>query len=55
MYFAVSYDRPDITRDAIGHAIEAGFAHIVLGLSHPYPVGVAQWVVDELITTAAVG
>jgi alkanesulfonate monooxygenase SsuD/methylene tetrahydromethanopterin reductase-like flavin-dependent oxidoreductase (luciferase family) len=52
MYFAVSYDQPDITRDAIGHAIEAGFAHIVLGLSHPYPVGVAQWVVDELITTA---
>jgi alkanesulfonate monooxygenase SsuD/methylene tetrahydromethanopterin reductase-like flavin-dependent oxidoreductase (luciferase family) len=55
MYLAVSYDQPDITRDAIGHAIEAGFAHIVLGLSHPYPVGVAQWVVDELITTAAVG
>ncbi|MDT7731013.1 MAG: hypothetical protein QOK45_1266 [Mycobacterium sp.] len=55
MYVAVSYDQPDITRDAISHAIEAGFAHIVLGLSHPYPVGVAQWVVDELITTAAVG
>jgi alkanesulfonate monooxygenase SsuD/methylene tetrahydromethanopterin reductase-like flavin-dependent oxidoreductase (luciferase family) len=55
MYLAVSYDQPDITRDAIGHVIEAGFAHIVLGLSHPYPVGVAQWVVDELITTAAVG
>jgi hypothetical protein len=42
MYVAVSYDEPDITRDVIGHAIEAGFAHIVLGLSHPYPVGVAQ-------------
>jgi alkanesulfonate monooxygenase SsuD/methylene tetrahydromethanopterin reductase-like flavin-dependent oxidoreductase (luciferase family) len=55
MYLAVSYDQPNITRDAIGHAIEAGFAHIVLGLSHPYPVGVAQWVVDELITTAALG
>jgi alkanesulfonate monooxygenase SsuD/methylene tetrahydromethanopterin reductase-like flavin-dependent oxidoreductase (luciferase family) len=55
MYLAVSYDQPNITRDAIGQAIEAGFAHIVLGLSHPYPVGVAQWVVDELITTAAPG
>jgi hypothetical protein len=52
MYLAVSYDQPNITRDAISQAIEAGFAHIVLGLSHPYPVGVAQWVVDELITTA---
>jgi alkanesulfonate monooxygenase SsuD/methylene tetrahydromethanopterin reductase-like flavin-dependent oxidoreductase (luciferase family) len=55
MYLAVSYDQPDITRDAIGRAIEAGFAHIVLGLSHPYPVGVARWVVDEFITTAALG
>jgi hypothetical protein len=55
MYLAVSYDQPDITRDAIGHAIDAGFAHIVLGLSDPYPVGVAQWVVDELIATACLG
>jgi hypothetical protein len=47
----VSYDQPDITRDAIGHAIDAGFEHLILGLSNPYPVGVAQWVVDELIPT----
>src|SRR5258705_11547069 len=52
IYLAASYDQPDITRDAIGRATEAGFAHIVLGLPNPYPVGVAQWVADELITTA---
>ena len=52
MYLPVSYDQPDITRDAIGHAIEAGFEHLILGLSNPYPVGVTQWVVDELVTTA---
>jgi alkanesulfonate monooxygenase SsuD/methylene tetrahydromethanopterin reductase-like flavin-dependent oxidoreductase (luciferase family) len=51
MYLPVSYDHPDVTRDAIGRAIDAGFQHLVLGLSNPYPVGVAQWVVDELITT----
>ena len=52
MYLPVSYDQPDITRDAIGHAIEAGFEHLILGLSDPYPVGVTRWVVDELVTTA---
>ncbi|MDT5104566.1 MAG: hypothetical protein QOI25_2079 [Mycobacterium sp.] len=51
MYLPVSYDHPGVTRDAIGRAIDAGFEHLVLGLSNPYPVGVAQWVVDELITT----
>ena len=50
MHLPVSYDQPDITRDAVGRALDAGFAHIVLGLPNPYPVGVAQWVVDELIT-----
>jgi hypothetical protein len=49
----VSYEQPKITRDAIGRAIDAGFRHLVLGLPNPYPVGVAKWVVDELITTAA--
>ncbi|MDT5371642.1 MAG: hypothetical protein QOC62_6073 [Mycobacterium sp.] len=53
VYLSVSYDRPDVTRDAIGRAIDAGFQHLVLGLPNPYPVGVAQWVVDELITKAA--
>jgi alkanesulfonate monooxygenase SsuD/methylene tetrahydromethanopterin reductase-like flavin-dependent oxidoreductase (luciferase family) len=52
IYLQVSYDQPGITRDAIGRAIDAGFGHLVLGLPNPYPVGVAQWVVDELVTTA---
>jgi alkanesulfonate monooxygenase SsuD/methylene tetrahydromethanopterin reductase-like flavin-dependent oxidoreductase (luciferase family) len=53
MYLPVSYDRPELTRDAIGEALTAGFTHIVLGLSTPYPPAVAQWVADELITTSA--
>ena len=28
---------PSTTRDAIGEAIDAGFDHIILGLSAPYP------------------
>jgi alkanesulfonate monooxygenase SsuD/methylene tetrahydromethanopterin reductase-like flavin-dependent oxidoreductase (luciferase family) len=51
MYLPVSYDQPDVTRDSIGRAIDAGFEHLVLGLANPYPVGVAQWIVDELIAT----
>jgi len=51
MFLPVSYDRPAVTREAIGQAVDAGFGHIVLGLSEPYPVGVAQWVVDELVAT----
>jgi alkanesulfonate monooxygenase SsuD/methylene tetrahydromethanopterin reductase-like flavin-dependent oxidoreductase (luciferase family) len=52
MHLPVTYDQPNITRDVIGRVIDAGFEHIILGLPNPYPVGVAQWVVDELITTA---
>jgi alkanesulfonate monooxygenase SsuD/methylene tetrahydromethanopterin reductase-like flavin-dependent oxidoreductase (luciferase family) len=51
MFLPVSYDRPAATREAIGQAVDAGFGHIVLGLSEPYPAGVAQWVVDELVAT----
>ena len=50
IFLPVSYDQPDTTRHAIAEAVGAGFGHIVLGLSEPYPEGVAQWVVDELIT-----
>ena len=51
MFLPVCYDRPAATREAIGQAVDAGFGHIVLGLSEPYPAGVAQWVVDELVAT----
>ncbi|KIZ16762.1 LLM class flavin-dependent oxidoreductase [Streptomyces natalensis] len=49
----VSYADPDATRHAIGEAIHAGFRHIVLGLTAPYPDNVARWVADELITASA--
>ncbi|TDD03582.1 LLM class flavin-dependent oxidoreductase [Nonomuraea deserti] len=50
IHLPVSYDQPDITRDAIGEALDAGFTHIVLGLPAPYPDNVARWVTDELVT-----
>ncbi|MFJ6181923.1 LLM class flavin-dependent oxidoreductase [Streptomyces sp. NPDC092295] len=49
IHLSVSYDRPAVTRDAIGEAVDAGFRHIVLGLPAPYPADVARWVTDELI------
>jgi alkanesulfonate monooxygenase SsuD/methylene tetrahydromethanopterin reductase-like flavin-dependent oxidoreductase (luciferase family) len=49
IYLPVSYDHPGTTRDAIAAATGAGFGHIVLGLSAPYPQGVARWVADEII------
>ena len=52
IHLSVSYDQPSLTRDAISEAIGAGFQHIVLGLSAPYPANVAQWVNDELINTS---
>ena len=56
IHLPVSYAEPDTTRKAIGEALDAGFRHVVLGLSAPYPADVARWVADELIipgTTAA--
>ncbi|MFD9396701.1 LLM class flavin-dependent oxidoreductase [Streptomyces sp. NPDC060000] len=53
MHLAVSYDRPGVTRDAIGGALDAGFRHIVLGLPAPYPADVARWVTDELISPSS--
>lgn len=52
IHISVAYDTPDVTRDAIGRAIDGGFNHVTLGLSNPYPVGVARWVADELIAAA---
>jgi hypothetical protein len=45
----VSYDQPDVTRDAIGQALDAGFRHFTLGLPAPYPANVARWAADEII------
>jgi alkanesulfonate monooxygenase SsuD/methylene tetrahydromethanopterin reductase-like flavin-dependent oxidoreductase (luciferase family) len=52
IHLPVSYDQPGATRTAIGEATDAGFGHVVLSLAAPYPVGVAQWVADELISTS---
>jgi alkanesulfonate monooxygenase SsuD/methylene tetrahydromethanopterin reductase-like flavin-dependent oxidoreductase (luciferase family) len=49
----VSYDKPSATREAASQAIAAGFRHIVLALSAPYPANVARWVADEIITASA--
>jgi hypothetical protein len=49
IHLPVSYDDPGATRDAIAAATDAGFQHIVLGLTAPYPAGVAHRVADELI------
>jgi alkanesulfonate monooxygenase SsuD/methylene tetrahydromethanopterin reductase-like flavin-dependent oxidoreductase (luciferase family) len=46
----VSYVDPAATRDAVGAAMDAGFSHIVLSLSNPYPDGIARWVVDEIVS-----
>ncbi|MGW7423092.1 LLM class flavin-dependent oxidoreductase [Streptomyces sp. NPDC054813] len=53
IHLPVSYDHPETTRTAIAEALNAGFRHIVLGLSAPYPEGVASWVTDELINKEA--
>ncbi|MCU1368283.1 MAG: luciferase [Ilumatobacteraceae bacterium] len=53
IHLPVSYDQPSTTRHAIAAAIDAGFQHVVLGLSTPYPDGVAQWVADEVIASCA--
>ncbi|KAB7753173.1 LLM class flavin-dependent oxidoreductase [Mycolicibacterium mucogenicum] len=50
IYLPVSYEHPGATRDAVGRAIDAGFEHLVLGLSSPYPSGVAEWVAEQFIS-----
>ncbi len=46
----VSYEDPAGTRDAVAQAVAAGFTHIVLSLSAPYPDDVARWVAVEIVT-----
>lgn len=47
MVLPVSYESPASTRTAIAEAVDAGFTHIVLLLSTPYPE--MQWLTDEVI------
>lgn len=53
IHLPVSYDRPENTRKDIAEAVAAGFGHLVLGLSTPYPEHVARWVADELVAPSA--
>jgi alkanesulfonate monooxygenase SsuD/methylene tetrahydromethanopterin reductase-like flavin-dependent oxidoreductase (luciferase family) len=48
----VSYDHPATTRDTVAAAIDAGFTHVVLSLSTPYPDAVVRWVADEIVTAS---
>lgn len=49
IHLHVDPERPEASREAIATAAGAGFGHIVLGLTAPYPPGLARWVADELI------
>jgi alkanesulfonate monooxygenase SsuD/methylene tetrahydromethanopterin reductase-like flavin-dependent oxidoreductase (luciferase family) len=46
----VSYDDVAATRQTVLDLIDAGMNHIVLAVRTPYPVGVARWLADEIIT-----
>ena len=43
----VSYDEPATTRAAV--AEDAGFTHVVLMLSPPYPAGIARRLVELVV------
>ena len=49
IHLPVAYDDASATRRAIAEAVDAGFGHVILGLSPPYPEHVAGWVAEELI------
>lgn len=45
----VSYQNPAATRAAASAAVDAGFGHVVLMLSPPYPPHAAAWVAEQVI------
>jgi alkanesulfonate monooxygenase SsuD/methylene tetrahydromethanopterin reductase-like flavin-dependent oxidoreductase (luciferase family) len=49
IHLPVAYDRLGRTRAAIAEALEAGFSHVVLGLSAPYPDGICATIGEELV------
>jgi alkanesulfonate monooxygenase SsuD/methylene tetrahydromethanopterin reductase-like flavin-dependent oxidoreductase (luciferase family) len=53
IYVPISYEHPTKTQDSIAQARGAGFQHIILGLTAPYPERAAQWVANEFINTSA--
>jgi alkanesulfonate monooxygenase SsuD/methylene tetrahydromethanopterin reductase-like flavin-dependent oxidoreductase (luciferase family) len=49
IHLRVAYEDASPTRHAIAAAVDAGFGHVILGLSPPYPEQIAAWVAAELI------
>lgn len=49
VFVPVDHDDPASTRAAVTDHVGAGFTHVVLGLSAPYPAGAAKWVADEIV------
>lgn len=49
VFVPVDHDDPARTRDTVAAHLDAGFTHVVLGLSAPYPAGVARWTADEIV------
>ncbi|MGZ0152638.1 hypothetical protein ACXJJ3_36660 [Kribbella sp. WER1] len=45
----MAYDDPAGTRAIVREAVGLGFDHIVLSLRSPYPDGVVEWLVREII------
>ena len=45
----VSYEDPAAARNAVDEALVAGFTHIVLSLSAPYPDQVARWIAEQIV------
>ncbi len=49
IHLPVLLDQPHVTRAMVREATAAGFRHVVLGLPAPFPEGIGQWVVDEIV------
>ncbi|WP_033222059.1 LLM class flavin-dependent oxidoreductase [Kitasatospora phosalacinea] len=47
--YIVSYQDPARDRAVLAELIDAGFTHLVLSLRAPYPPGVAEWLVKEIV------
>lgn len=53
IHLPVAYDRLDVMRTAIAQALDAGFSHVILGLTAPYPDGICATIRDELVLPVA--
>lgn len=49
VFVPVDHNDPARSRAAVTDHVDAGFTHVVLGMSAPYPAGAAQRVADEVV------